>query len=378
MWELDCEESWAPKTLCFWTVVLEKTLESPLNCKEIQPVHSKGDQSWVFIGRTDAKAETPVLWPPHAKSWLIGKDPDAGRDLGQEERGMTEDEMAGWHHRLNGHEFEWTPGVGDGQGGLACCDSWVAKSQTWLSDWTELNWSEGGLWRRAWQPTPVVLPRESHGQSLAGYSQWGRKSPDTTEQLNHRYRGDLSSFPLRRADYMLLPLNKASLSAQLSCGRSRSWPARTGQVPSRSGGEQDLLALPYLPQLCFAVWYWLKVCLPPTEPHQSVGSREPGFVFVFPTTVLPTTTVLRIQSELTEVMNTLNHWKHFLKTSPHFPHPALKKESQSEVVQLCPTLCEPMASLSMGFSRQEYWNGLPFPPRPTTAKFTWTGLLTCL
>ena len=107
---------------CFWTVVLEKTLESPLDCKEIQPVHSKGDQPWVFFGRTDAKAETPVLWPPHAKSWLIGKDSDADRDWGQEEKGMTWDEMAGWHHRLDAREFEWTLGVGDGQGGLACCD----------------------------------------------------------------------------------------------------------------------------------------------------------------------------------------------------------------------------------------------------------------
>ena len=113
MWELDHEEGWVQKNWCFWTVVLEKTLESPLDCKEIQPVHSKGDQSWVFFGRTDAKAKTPILWPPHMKSWLIGKDPDAGRDWGQEEKGMTEDEMAGWHHRL-GHEFRWTPGVGDG------------------------------------------------------------------------------------------------------------------------------------------------------------------------------------------------------------------------------------------------------------------------
>ena len=115
MWELDCEESWAPKNWCFWTVVLEKTLESPLDCEEIQPDHSEGDQSWVFFGRTDAEAETPILWLPHVKSWLIGKDPDAGRDWGQEEKGTTEDEMAGWHHRLNGREFEWTPGVGDGQ-----------------------------------------------------------------------------------------------------------------------------------------------------------------------------------------------------------------------------------------------------------------------
>ena len=105
MWELDCEKSWAPKNWCFWTVVLEKTLESPFDCQEIQPVHSK-DQSRVFIGGTDAKAETPILCPPHAKSWLIGKDSDAGRDWGQEEKGTTEDEMAGWHHRLDGHEFE--------------------------------------------------------------------------------------------------------------------------------------------------------------------------------------------------------------------------------------------------------------------------------
>ena len=106
MWELDCEESWALKYWCFWTVVLEKTLESPLDCKEIQPVHSKGEQSWDFFGRNDAKAETPILWPPHMKSWLTAKDPDAGMDCGQEEKGTTEDEMAGWHHWVDGHEFE--------------------------------------------------------------------------------------------------------------------------------------------------------------------------------------------------------------------------------------------------------------------------------
>ena len=141
MWELDCEESWVPKNWCFWTVLLEKTLESPLDCKEIQPVHPKGGQSGVFIGRTDTEAETPVLWPPDVKSWLIGKDPDTGRDLWQEEKGTTEDEMAGWHHRLDGHGFEYIPGVGDGQGGLACCDSWGCKE--WdtgeLLNWTELN-----------------------------------------------------------------------------------------------------------------------------------------------------------------------------------------------------------------------------------------------
>ena len=139
MWELDYKESWAPKNWCFWTVVLEKTLESPLDCKEIQPVPFKGDQSWVFIGRTDVEAETPILWPPHMKSWLIWKDPDAGRDWGKEAKGTTEDEMAGWHHWLDGHEFGWTPGVGDGQGGLACCGSWGHKE----SDMTErLNWTE--------------------------------------------------------------------------------------------------------------------------------------------------------------------------------------------------------------------------------------------
>ena len=115
--------------------MLEKTLESPLDCKKIQPIHPKGDQSWVLFGRTDAKAETPTLWPPHVKSWLIGKDSDAGRDWGQEEKGMTEDEIAGWHHRLDGHEFEWTPGVGDGQGGLA--SQGVGHNCE-----TELNWTD--------------------------------------------------------------------------------------------------------------------------------------------------------------------------------------------------------------------------------------------
>ena len=124
-------------------MVLEKTLESPLDCKEIQSVHLKGNQSWMSIRMTDAEGETPILWPPHAKSWLIGKDSDAGRDWGQEEKGMTEDEMAGWHHRLNGRESEWTLGAGDGQGGLACCDSWGRKESdmTERRNWTELNWS---------------------------------------------------------------------------------------------------------------------------------------------------------------------------------------------------------------------------------------------
>ena len=121
VWKLDYKESWVPKNWCFWTVVLEKTLESPLDCKEIQPVHPKGNQSWIFIGRTDPEAETPVLWPPDAKNWLTEKDPDSGKDWGQEEKGTTEDEMVGWHYWLDRHEFEQALGVGDGQGSLVCC-----------------------------------------------------------------------------------------------------------------------------------------------------------------------------------------------------------------------------------------------------------------
>ena len=134
--ELGYKESWALKNWCFWTVVL-KTLESPLDCKEIQPVTPKGNQSWIFIGRTDVEAETPILWPPDVKNWLTGKDPDARKDWRWEEKGTTEDEMVGWHHQLSGHEFEQASGVGDGQGGLPCRSPWVAKTR--LSDWTELK-----------------------------------------------------------------------------------------------------------------------------------------------------------------------------------------------------------------------------------------------
>ena len=138
MWELDHKEGWTLKNWCFWAVVLEKTLESPLDSKEIKPVNPKGNQSWIFIGRTDAEVETPIFWPPDAKNWLLGKDPGARKDWRQEEKGMTEDEMAGWHHWLDGRESQWTPGIGDGQGGLACCGSWSCKE----SDTTErLNWT---------------------------------------------------------------------------------------------------------------------------------------------------------------------------------------------------------------------------------------------
>ena len=138
MWELDHKENWAPKNWCFWTVVLEKTLESPLDSKGIQPVHLKGNQSWVFIGRTDAEAETPVLWPPDGKNWLIGKDPDTGKDC-RWEKEMTEDQMVACHHWLNELEFVQAPWVGDGQGSLVCCRPWGCKQ----SDTTErLNWTE--------------------------------------------------------------------------------------------------------------------------------------------------------------------------------------------------------------------------------------------
>ena len=139
MWELDYKENWAPENWCFWIVVLEKTLESPLDCKEIKPVHPKRNQSWIFIGRTDTEHETPMLWPPEVKNWLIWKDPDAGKCWGQEEKGVTEDEMVGWYHQLselNGHDFEQTLRDGEGQGNLVCCSPWGRKGS---DNWTTTN-----------------------------------------------------------------------------------------------------------------------------------------------------------------------------------------------------------------------------------------------
>ena len=208
---LDYKESWALKNGCFWTVVLEKTLESLLDCREIQPVHPKGDQSWVFTGRTDVEAETPIFWPPDVKSWLIWKDPDAGKDWGQEEKETTEDETVRWHHPLNGHEIQYTPVVGHGQEGLVCCSLWGRK-ESYMPE--QLNWTDwnvgfpGGTsgkksacqcrrdgfgpwvrkipWSRKWQPTPVFLPGKSHGQkSLAGNSPWVIKKSDMTECLKN-------------------------------------------------------------------------------------------------------------------------------------------------------------------------------------------------
>ena len=146
MWELDYNESWVPKNWCSFELVLEKTLESPLDCKEIQPVYSKGDQSWVFTGGIAVEGETPILWSPDVESWLIWKDPDAGKDWGWEEKGTTEDEIVGWHHWFNGHGFGWTTGVGDGQGGLVCFSSWGRRvGHNWV---TELNWTVPlGSWK---------------------------------------------------------------------------------------------------------------------------------------------------------------------------------------------------------------------------------------
>ena len=170
MWELDYKENWEPKNWCFWSVVLEKTLESPLDCKKIQPVHPKGDQSWVFIGRTDVEAETPILWPPHAKSWLIWRDPDAEKDWGQEEKGTTADEIVGWHHQLNGHEFGWTTDVGDGQGGLVCRGSWGCKE----SDATErLTW----YWK---------IIHYFHNWGVGYFFSWRIGSRDTTQDLSNK------------------------------------------------------------------------------------------------------------------------------------------------------------------------------------------------
>ena len=138
MWELDYKESWVLKNWCFWTLMLEKTLKGPLDCKEIKSVNPKGNQSWIFIGRTNAEAETPILWPPDVKNLLTGKDPDAGKDWRQKEKRTTEDEMVGQHHWPDGHEFEQAPGDGDGQGSLACCSPWDRRvGHDWV---TELNW----------------------------------------------------------------------------------------------------------------------------------------------------------------------------------------------------------------------------------------------
>ena len=201
MWELEHKEGWALKNWCFWTVVLEKSFVSPLGSRGIKLVNSKGNQSWIFIGRTDAKAEAPILWSPDAKNWLTGKDPDAGKDWRQKEKGTTEDGMVGWHHWLDGHEFEQALGVGDEQGGLACCSPWDRKESDmteWLS-WTELKALCPFInWRLLTHGTSYIdytifWHQPSHVQLLASvatipflrhFSILGTKFPNTSSWMN--------------------------------------------------------------------------------------------------------------------------------------------------------------------------------------------------
>ena len=172
MWELDHKEGWAPKNWCFRTVVLEKTLKSPLDSREIKPVNPKGNQPWIFTGRTDAEAEAPVLWPPDVKSQLIRKGPDAGKDWRREERGTTEDEMVGWHHQLNGHEFEWTVGDGEGQGSLVCCSPWGRKKWD-TTEWLKNHYLDitGLFFKRVdrieFNKEPELVPSMSGGNQIA-------------------------------------------------------------------------------------------------------------------------------------------------------------------------------------------------------------------
>ena len=168
MWELDHKEGWVLKNWCFCTAVLEKTVESPLDCKEIKSVNPKGDQSWIFIGRTNAEAETPILCPPDAKNWLIWKDPDAGKDWRREEKGMIENELVGWHHWLDGHEFEEAPGVGDGQGSLGCCSSWGRKE---LDMTDRLNWTDWIYLEHFYISSPKDVPN-TFNQSLLWIFKW--------------------------------------------------------------------------------------------------------------------------------------------------------------------------------------------------------------
>ena len=163
MWELDCEESWAPKNWCFWTVVLEKTLESPLDRKEIKSLNCKGNQPWIFIGKTDAEA--PIFWPPDVKCQLIGKEPNSGKDWGQEEKGMTEDEMVGWHHWLNEYEFEQTPGDNGGQRNLMCCSPWGCKESD-TTKWLTLSLMISFDLNSLSGPAKTISPRNLHSHWL--------------------------------------------------------------------------------------------------------------------------------------------------------------------------------------------------------------------
>ena len=219
MWELDHKEGWVPKNWCFWAVVLEKTLESPLDSKEIQPVNLKGNQPWVFIGRTDAEAS--ILWPSDVKSQLIGKDPDAGKDWRQEEKGTAEDEMLGWHHQLNGHEFEQTPGDSEGWGSLECCIPWDPKE----SDVTEqLNNKIYGLpdpprcWRGHgdWVSYNFLLfsIREwGHWKSRPGWGVDGHPCPQGITEGLSRCPRTLNIWPSGKEETWVLPLSSSESNA---------------------------------------------------------------------------------------------------------------------------------------------------------------------
>ena len=218
--------------LCFWTMVLEKTLESPLDCKQIQPAHPKGNQSWIFIGRTDAEAEAPKLWPPDGKSWLIWKDPDAGKDWRHEKKGTTEDEMAGWHHWLDGHKFGWTPGVGDGQGRLACCSPWGRKE---LDTTGQLNWTEeqGVNFPKREEKAANHFSGFCRGDSSTG---WGMAGTD----LNFSQSRIHSIRFLEKRRHLHFPafLTQGQLHIQVACGFSR-WQRQRLQSQLFLGSEPD-------------------------------------------------------------------------------------------------------------------------------------------
>ena len=195
MWELDHKESWASKNLCFWTVVLEKILESPLDRKEIKPVNPKENQPRIFIGRTDAKAEAPVLCPPNVKSWLIGKDPDAGKDWEQEEKREREDEMIGWHHWLSRHEFEQTLGNSKRRKAWHAAVHWVTKSWPWLNDWTTITDVEGSSGENSCMVGMMYLQTQDH-----------QKLPENHQRLGQGRKRFLYSFQRehRPADTLIL------------------------------------------------------------------------------------------------------------------------------------------------------------------------------
>ena len=181
MWELDYEECWVPKNWCFWTVVLEKTLESPFYCKKIQPVNPKGSQSWRVIGRTNAEAEAPILWPPDVKNWLTGKDLDAGKDWRWEEKGKTDDEMVGWDPWLDGHGFEQALSIGDGQGSLACCSPWGSQK-------TGHNWATEPNWNKTLKPGLILLlyfPQNKHTLMKIIKSQIAEELYKVTQYYQH-------------------------------------------------------------------------------------------------------------------------------------------------------------------------------------------------